>query len=52
MRRVIRWVPLAAIGLLGGWAWVQGQLPDYDDPTTARGTGPKMPGSSQYYELG
>lgn len=60
-RRAIAWVrqqrgkrwlnglPLVvAIALLGGWAWLQ--MPDYDNPDTARATAPKNLGQSEVYE--
>lgn len=59
-RRAIAWVrqqrgkrwlnglPLVvAIALLGGWAWLQ--MPDYDNPDTARATAPQNPGQSEIY---
>jgi endonuclease YncB( thermonuclease family) len=39
---------LLAIALLGGWAWRQ--MPDYDDPETAKAGVPQSPGQSETYD--
>jgi micrococcal nuclease len=48
-KQVLNGLPLVvAIALLGGWAWRQ--MPDYDDPETAKAGVPQSPGQSETYD--